>query len=70
MLYPHLERIREVSGHIAFKVIRKAQALGIDQAKDLRDLSDEKLKQHIHQNMYDPLSSTASSSALAGSSHL
>ncbi|KAK9895328.1 hypothetical protein P389DRAFT_205404 [Cystobasidium minutum MCA 4210] len=62
MMYPRLERIREVSGTIAFKVIRKCQELGIARNDKIKGMSDKQLHAYIHQNMYDPLS-TASGDA-------
>jgi len=59
MLYPRLERIREVSGHIALAVIRKCQELGIDRRTELRGMSDDKVEQFIAENMYDPLRAPA-----------
>jgi malate dehydrogenase (oxaloacetate-decarboxylating)(NADP+) len=54
MLYPHLDRIREVSCHVILKVIRAAQADGVDQATELRQMSDEELGAWIAERMYDP----------------
>lgn len=54
MLYPDLERIRDVSEHVALKVIRAAQNNGVDHAMELRDMSDGELKKWIQDTMYDP----------------
>ena len=55
---------------VAFKVIRRAQELGIDTRTELRKLSDEQLKEYIHSNMYDPLSSTSANGPAVNGSKL
>ncbi|CAD6574434.1 MAG: hypothetical protein CYPHOPRED_005422 [Cyphobasidiales sp. Tagirdzhanova-0007] len=55
MLYPQLERVREVSGLIACAIIRKCQELGIDRHTELRGMSDDKLQVYVKEHMYDPL---------------
>ena len=54
LLYPRVERIREISGHIARAVIRAAQAAGVDRAQDLRALSDEELLAYVCERMWNP----------------
>lgn len=54
LIYPRLERIREISTFIAFRVIRKAQEEGVDRLTDLRALSDDKLMKHIQSRMWNP----------------
>lgn len=54
MLYPGLDRIREVSRHVVLKVIRAAQQDGVDRAMHLRQMSDKELSLWILENMYDP----------------
>ncbi|GAM91168.1 hypothetical protein ANO11243_092150 [Dothideomycetidae sp. 11243] len=54
MLYPALDRIRRVSQHVAFSVIRAAQKDGVDREEKLRDISDEKLHEYVWEKMYDP----------------
>lgn len=54
LLYPSLDRIREVSVRVARGVIREAQQDGVDRAPDLKDMSDEALDDWIRQKMYDP----------------
>ena len=55
---------------VAFKVIRKAQELGIDTRTELRKMSDEQLEEFIHSNMYDPLSSTSTNGPVVNGSKL
>lgn len=55
LLYPDVERIREVSVEIAAGVIRSAQKMGVDRNEKLRTVSDTKLKEFIHSQMYRPL---------------
>lgn len=54
LLYPRLERIREISAFIATRVIRKAQAEGVDRQTDLRKLSDDELLRHVVSKMWSP----------------
>ncbi|ETW77910.1 hypothetical protein HETIRDRAFT_420722 [Heterobasidion irregulare TC 32-1] len=54
LLYPRLERIREISAFIATRVIRKAQAEGVDRQTDLRKLSDDDLLRHVVSKMWNP----------------
>ncbi|GAA6063694.1 hypothetical protein JCM10212_000273 [Sporobolomyces blumeae] len=55
LLYPDVERIREVSITIALKVIRCAQKLGVDRAEELRGMSDRELEEYVRAQMYHPL---------------
>lgn len=55
LLYPDVERIREVSIAIAAGVIRSAQRLGVDRKEGLRGMSEEELERHIRGQMYHPL---------------
>lgn len=55
MLYPALNRIRQVSQHVALKVIRAAQKNQVDRAVGLRNISDDDLKKWIGEKMYDPV---------------
>ncbi|GAA5825984.1 hypothetical protein JCM5353_008986 [Sporobolomyces roseus] len=55
LLYPDVERIREVSITIALKVIRSAQKLGVDRAEELRSMSDKELEVYVRKQMYHPL---------------
>ncbi|KAH9932963.1 malic enzyme [Fomitopsis serialis] len=43
MIYPRVERIREISEQIATKVIRAAQRAGVDQNTEIKDLWDDQL---------------------------
>ena len=54
MLYPALDRIREVSQHVVLKVIRAAQQNKVDRVTSLRGMSDDDLKKWIEARMYDP----------------
>ncbi|KAI0066794.1 malic enzyme [Artomyces pyxidatus] len=54
LLYPRLERIREISAFIATRVIRKAQEEGVDTLKDLRKLSDPDLLKFVAGKMWKP----------------
>lgn len=56
LLYPQLERIREVSVRVAREVIRAAQRDGVDQKSDdgLKGMSDEELDEWVMGRMYDP----------------
>jgi malate dehydrogenase (oxaloacetate-decarboxylating)(NADP+) len=53
-LYPHVDRIREVSIVVAREVIRQSQREGLDQVRLLRDTDDDELNSYIEANMYDP----------------
>ncbi|KAG8985427.1 hypothetical protein FRB90_004710 [Tulasnella sp. 427] len=52
LIYPRLERIREVSAEIAVGVIRQAQEDGVDGAKRLRDLDDVALQTYVRDRMW------------------
>lgn len=54
LLYPALDRIQEISQHVALRVIRAAQQSDVDGATHLRDKTDIELKTWIGQRMYDP----------------
>ncbi|KAI0302401.1 malic enzyme [Multifurca ochricompacta] len=54
LLYPRLNRIREISAFIATRVIRKAQEEGVDRNSDLRSLSDAQLLTYITSKMWNP----------------
>lgn len=55
LLYPDLDRIREVSVTIAQGVIRAAQRLDVDKRHELRGLTDAQLEHAIRSSMYHPL---------------
>ncbi|KAF9009971.1 hypothetical protein BDQ17DRAFT_1347251 [Cyathus striatus] len=55
LLYPRIERIREISAHIAKEVIRAAQKAGIDRSTDLRSMSDVEMLKFIKNKMWNPL---------------
>ncbi|EPE34133.1 NAD(P)-binding Rossmann-fold containing protein [Glarea lozoyensis ATCC 20868] len=54
MLYPSLDRIREVSVIVARDVIRTAQREKLDREPVLRDMNDAQLEAWIKERMYDP----------------
>lgn len=54
MLYPALDRIREVSLRVARNVIRAAQKNSVDRATTLRNMDDKELDVWIGKKMYDP----------------
>ncbi|KAH9836244.1 malic enzyme [Rhodofomes roseus] len=54
MIYPRVERIREISTNIATKVIRAAQRAGVDQNTEIRDLWDDQLGEWVKSKMWDP----------------
>ncbi|KAH7907773.1 hypothetical protein BJ138DRAFT_1104052 [Hygrophoropsis aurantiaca] len=54
LVYPAIHRIREISGHVAVRVIRAAQKAGVDQSSELRSLSDEELTELVHKKMWYP----------------
>ena len=54
LLYPRVERIREISGDIALAVIRAAQKAGVDRSPDLRTKSDAELLAFVQERMWNP----------------
>jgi malate dehydrogenase (oxaloacetate-decarboxylating)(NADP+) len=54
LLYPRLNRIREISAYIAMRVIRKAQEEGVDRNSDLRSLGDVQLLTYVTSKMWNP----------------
>jgi len=54
LLYPRIARIREISAHVAMKVIRSAQKAGVDKAKPLRSMTDEQLLSFVKSKMWSP----------------
>ncbi|GEM12284.1 malic enzyme [Rhodotorula toruloides] len=55
LLYPDIERIREVSIKIAVTVIQAAQQLGVDRNEDLRGKSSAEIEAYVRKGMYHPL---------------
>ncbi|ORY77633.1 hypothetical protein BCR35DRAFT_305399 [Leucosporidium creatinivorum] len=55
LLYPDVERIREVSMTIAVGVIRAAQKLNVDRNEELRGMNDAQLLAFVQNQMYHPL---------------
>ncbi|OBZ67774.1 NADP-dependent malic enzyme [Grifola frondosa] len=54
LVYPRIERIREISTDIACSVIRAAQKAGVDRSTDLRGLSDAELAEFVRSKMWVP----------------
>ena len=54
MLYPEVNRIRDVSVIVARCVIREAQSQHVDAEKALRNMGDRELEAWIKSKMYDP----------------
>ncbi|CDO71102.1 hypothetical protein BN946_scf184844.g106 [Trametes cinnabarina] len=54
LLYPRIERIREISAQIALSVIRAAQKAGVDRSIDLRTMSDAELLAFVRSRMWNP----------------
>jgi len=54
LLYPRLNRIREISAVIATRVIRQAQEEAVDRNHDLRALSDSQLLAYVKSKMWNP----------------
>ncbi|KAJ7913874.1 hypothetical protein B0H13DRAFT_2003826 [Mycena leptocephala] len=54
LLYPAIERIREISAGIAVQVIRAAQEAGVDRHDELRSMSDGELLRFVEGKMWNP----------------
>ncbi|KAI0073763.1 malic enzyme [Panus rudis PR-1116 ss-1] len=54
LVYPQIERIREISAQIALKVIRAAQKEGVDRSNDLRSMDDVALLNFVVSKMWVP----------------
>ncbi|WVQ84362.1 hypothetical protein IAT38_006514 [Cryptococcus sp. DSM 104549] len=54
LLYPRLERIREVSARVAAGVVKKAQEEGVDTVQRLRGLDDEALFEEMKKAQWWP----------------
>ncbi|EMD35637.1 hypothetical protein CERSUDRAFT_85576 [Gelatoporia subvermispora B] len=54
LVYPRIERIREISAQIARSVIRAAQRAGVDRSSDLRNLTDAELLEFVKSKMWYP----------------
>jgi malate dehydrogenase (oxaloacetate-decarboxylating)(NADP+) len=54
LLYPAVDRIRQVSVRVARGVIRAAQQDGVDRVTDLKEMDDKALDEWIVGQMYDP----------------
>lgn len=55
LLYPRLERIREISARIACAVIRAAQREGLDEEVVLRAMDEGGLLKHVKAKMWSPM---------------
>lgn len=53
LVYPRIERIREISTQIAVDVIRAAQMAGVSHNAVLKDKSDESLKEWVVSKMWN-----------------
>jgi malate dehydrogenase (oxaloacetate-decarboxylating)(NADP+) len=54
LVYPRLDRIREISAKIALAVVRAAQNASVDGAPALRHVTDSTLLTYIKEQMWDP----------------
>ncbi|KAJ7717040.1 hypothetical protein B0H16DRAFT_1740879 [Mycena metata] len=54
LLYPQIERIREISADIALQVIRAAQQAGVDRHPELRAMNDDDLLAFVNGKMWNP----------------
>ena len=54
LLYPRVERIREISADIALAVIRAAQKAGVDRSPDLRAMADAEVREFVRERMWNP----------------
>ncbi|KAI9452431.1 hypothetical protein F5148DRAFT_502718, partial [Russula earlei] len=54
LVYPRLDRIREISSRIALAVVRAAQNASVDDAPPLRHVTDNTLLTYIQEQMWDP----------------
>ncbi|KZP23098.1 hypothetical protein FIBSPDRAFT_859046 [Athelia psychrophila] len=64
LIYPRIERIREISARVAIAVIRAAQAAGVDRATALRNKTDAQLLQFVQKKMWTPELQTVDRSSL------
>jgi len=53
LVYPRIERIREISAHIAFDVIRAGQRAGVSRNDALKDKNDEDLREWVVSKMWN-----------------
>ena len=53
LVYPCIERIREISAQIAVDVIRAAQEAGVAHSAALKDKSDKDLKEWVVSKMWN-----------------
>ncbi|TFL04637.1 hypothetical protein BDV98DRAFT_648507 [Pterulicium gracile] len=55
LIYPRIERIRQISAQIAARVIRTAQKASVDRSQQLRSMSDSQLLEFIEGKMWKPV---------------
>ena len=55
LLYPDVDRIREVSIAVAVGVIQSAQKLGVDRNEELRGKGRAAIEKAVRDRMYHPL---------------
>jgi malate dehydrogenase (oxaloacetate-decarboxylating)(NADP+) len=55
MVFPDIERIREVSHRVACYVIRAAVEEGLDRATFARTMGEDELSEYVSSKMYDPV---------------
>ena len=53
LVYPRIERIREISAQIAVDVIRAAQKSGVSRNSALKDKDDEDLRKWVVSKMWN-----------------
>ncbi|POY76220.1 putative Malate dehydrogenase (oxaloacetate-decarboxylating) (NADP(+)) [Rhodotorula taiwanensis] len=64
LLYPDIERIREVSMALAVAVVLKAQELGVARNEELKGASRSEIEHWVQRRMYHPLLQAEESQAL------
>jgi malate dehydrogenase (oxaloacetate-decarboxylating)(NADP+) len=55
LVYPRIERIRQISALIARSVIKTAQKAGVDRSDRLRSMNDEELLEFVEGKMWNPV---------------
>ena len=70
LLYPRIERIREISAAIAVRVIETAQQQGLDSNVALRSLADGELLARVTKHQYKPESDACAAATGNGEAKL